>query len=145
MAMTTAERLRSLISQDDGGGSLDGLEKGSAPGGLTDFESSIETWGFVYGLAYALTRLEDPFESPASVADRAHSAARVEFLAYNGVYEVPDRDELVKALEDAWEEVHEVLISAGDSLSTPVPVTPQLSKAINRIISTRGCIREGDD
>jgi hypothetical protein len=95
-------RLRTLITQDDAGGSLYGLDKGH-PGQLNDFEASCETWGFLYGLAFALARIEaDPFESNTDVGDRAYEAAWPEFLRYSGPFPSADRDILVEELEKEY-------------------------------------------
>lgn len=139
---TTAQRIRRLLAQDDNGGTIGGLYQGepNPRGGLTDFEDTLAVWGFVYGLAVALERLEDPFESGQRVADRAYEAAWPEFLRYNGAYKLPDHDECVQKLDRAWEAAHEALIRSGDS-SARLTVTPELEQAINQVI---GSMRRGE-
>lgn len=42
---------------------------------LGELEQDCLDWGAIYGLAFALIREEDPWETPASVAARADAAA----------------------------------------------------------------------
>ena len=76
--MTVAERVMTLIRQEDHGGSLHDKEPSLPPNEyLTEFELNLRDWGFVYGLCYALVRVEaDPFESRSSIAEEALEQAR---------------------------------------------------------------------
>jgi hypothetical protein len=133
-------RLRTLMMQDDAGGALEGLDKGS-PGQLNDFEASCETWGFLYGMAFALARMEaDPFEPNTDVGVHAHDVAWPEFLRYSGPFPTADRDVLVEQLGEAYEGAHEQVYEAsrGSGGKADVVVTADLSKAINRLLSNGG-------
>jgi hypothetical protein len=135
-------RMRALIRQDDAGGALYGYEKGT-PGRVTDFESSIGTWGFCYGLAFALARMDaDPFEPNTDVGDRAYEAAWTVFIGYNGPYPEANRDVLVETLEAEYDKAFE---AAGHiESSDEVRLTPGLRKAIHQLLASGGRQGEGE-
>ena len=51
---------------------------------LTSFEMDCRDWGLVFGVAYAIARSEDAFESENSVINRALDVARDAWLRWAG-------------------------------------------------------------
>lgn len=77
-------RVRAVVMSDASG--VEGLY--NSPAGAPD-EGETATramdWGWIYGLAYAIARAEDPFEPIPDVEGRANAAARPVFAEYVGV------------------------------------------------------------
>lgn len=86
---TTEEKLRSLLSQNGEAhhGPTEELHGVAARGGtsLTEWELDLLDWGFVYGMAFALCRDEEPWESLENVSRRAHDVAREAHVSWGGV------------------------------------------------------------
>lgn len=83
-------------------------EQDGTPVKLSRFESDLRDWGLIFGLAVAVARAEDPFESWASVTARATEAAKTVFASWTGEFTpFPNRDVLarnVAAAYGAWED-----------------------------------------
>ena len=76
-SMTLQERLHAMLSEQGPRGPVHHCQ-GQVPGedGLTGWERDLLDWGFVYGAAFALARLEEPFEREEDVVERAVAPAR---------------------------------------------------------------------
>ena len=95
-------RIRTLLHQDDADGALEALDKHPRGEHLSGFERDLREWGFVYGMAFAIARMEDPWEPTDQVAERALLPAWAAFVDWSGEIERPDRDELVSAVVRAY-------------------------------------------
>jgi hypothetical protein len=119
MTLTLEQKVRALLKQDDVGGAYDGLTRPRG-GDLTDFESSLQAWAMLYGIAFGVARMDDPFEPGENVADRAREAAWPAFLRYNGGdLEVPDRDELIGRLLDEYNDAYMAASNRDEVILTP--------------------------
>lgn len=70
-------------------------------GSFSEYELDLLDWGLVFGMSYALTRIEEPCETARSAAWRAKEAAIAAFAAWGGGVEsikAPDLDALVEAV-----------------------------------------------
>ena len=76
-SMTLQERLHAMLSEQGPRGPVHHCQ-GQVPGedGLTGWERDLLDWGLIYGAAFALARLEDPFEREEDVAERAVAPAQ---------------------------------------------------------------------
>ena len=85
MALTLLERLESTVEGVEAMETCwDYPSRAVHTRDLTDFEDHLQDWGTIYGMAYVLARMEDPFESSESVAKRAFEAAKHVFEDYVG-------------------------------------------------------------
>lgn len=100
---TISERIRALLSLDDMGEGPVGV-CGKHPRGihLSEFERDLMEWGLVYGMAFAMARSEDPWETIESVAARAFMPALAAYTDWSGDMAKPDRNELVSAVISAY-------------------------------------------
>jgi hypothetical protein len=83
--MTVSDKLRAVMARDDNGEGPIGLavtKLGAGP--HPDRDTDIGAWGVTFGIAWAIARAEDPFESDEHVGVRAMKAAWPVFLDANG-------------------------------------------------------------
>jgi hypothetical protein len=64
---------------------------------LTSYELDLIDWAVMAGIAFALTRLEDPFECNRVVAERALPQAAAAYKAYSGGELLSDPQHWVEA------------------------------------------------
>jgi hypothetical protein len=98
------ERIRALLSLDDTDGVLEILDKHPRAVELSEFERDLREWGFVFGMAFAIARAEDPWETNRSVAARALMPAFAAYTDWSGEFRQPDRNVLVSAVVRAYQE-----------------------------------------
>lgn len=75
-------RVRGALDDDQGTEGLFGNPASAAV--RDDAEANIQAWGYVYGLAYAIAKAEDPYEPASEVAARARAAALPIYAGYVG-------------------------------------------------------------
>ena len=97
------ERLRALLHLDDTDGVMEVLEKYPRGVELSEFERDLRDWGFVFGMAFAMARGEDPWETNQSVAERALMPAFAAYSDWSGEFRTPDRNALVSAVVKAYQ------------------------------------------
>ncbi len=88
--MTLIEKVQAVLTAIAPSGQVDPMQAVAIypttgnGGELSDFEMDCRDWGFAFGVAYAIARSEDPFESNHSVCERAIVAAREAFSRASG-------------------------------------------------------------
>jgi hypothetical protein len=126
---TVTERITALLRVDDTGEGPFGV-CGNFPHGargtLTQFELDMRDWGLVYGMASAMIRAEDPWETIDSVAARALAPAMHAFRDVCDDFH--ERTELNAAQEvvavfrqDSTEVMSELLRDRLDQLAEALP------------------------
>jgi hypothetical protein len=78
-ANALAAKVRALVQEDrpDGGiGAYDRLVDVPWLPSMSDEQSAVFEWAYVFGIAYGIARGEDPYEPISSVSARAFEAAR---------------------------------------------------------------------
>ncbi len=110
-AAALEEKLRNVLMQDDNGQgpiSRCGERPSWADDGrsLSETEMDLRGWGVVYGMAFAIARMDDPFESTGQVAERALPAAWGAYQEWGADIARPNRDERImklrRAVEGEW-------------------------------------------
>jgi hypothetical protein len=75
-------RVRGALEDDQGTEGLFGSPASAAV--RDDAEANIQAWGYVYGLAYAIAKAEDPYEPASEVGARARAVALPIYAEYVG-------------------------------------------------------------
>jgi len=108
MQTTLAETVYEVVSGDDGRqAAVEGCEREPASwkGGLSLRESDLRAWGFVYGLAFATARAEEPGSDEAAIAEKALDAARAAYRRWDDeVTPRPEYSPMVDAVLLAFED-----------------------------------------
>jgi len=79
---------------------LETVHKGPTDGSMATFDTlawDCVDWGYIYGVAFAIARMEDVFEANDSVAARAQQAARAVWQRYVGTSRAFGVDDAVAA------------------------------------------------
>jgi hypothetical protein len=99
---TIAQKLYATIAGDEAASDafLEAMEpRLGADSHLGEFERDLLDWGAAFGFAYALARMENPWEDAASVAQRARDAAWPVWLDWSGPFH--DRAEIDANVKEA--------------------------------------------
>ena len=100
-AMSLEEKLRSILMADDTGkgpiGQCGAWPRWAEDIYLTETEADLRDWGLVYGMAFAIAREQDPWESVESVAKRALEPAQRAYRQWGGHIAQPERAEVTPA------------------------------------------------
>jgi len=101
--LTLAEKVWNIALADTPIGVDWGLEtvhQGATDGSTTKFDTlawDCIDWGYIYGVAFAIARLEDVFDTNDNVAARARQAARAVWQRYAGTSRAFGVDDAVAA------------------------------------------------
>jgi len=139
-APTLTETVYEIVSGDHGtDAALAGCsrEPASYKGQLSVRESDLRDWGFVYGLAFATARAEEPNQDEALIAERALDAARAVYVRWsNTITERPSVSPLVDEVLRTFEECEEE-ISKAAYIDNKLALRP-LVDSVNRLRSAIG-------
>ena len=105
-ARSVEERIHDVLSTQEAGGMIDRAGDWPRIGDderLGEFEQDLRDWGIIYGLCFALERLEDPFEREESVSARAVEVARRVWLGWSSEFAKRDAvDPAIRAVVLAY-------------------------------------------